>query len=81
MSATDQRLDELKGKYATVFSAIGQQGISLSHVHLLVNPPEMGVIPGADSLADGRMIRVKLSVCPVAASPSPGARRFCRRWR
>jgi nucleoid-associated protein YgaU len=37
MTGTDQRLDELKGKYATVFSAIGQQGISLSHVHIQDN--------------------------------------------
>lgn len=37
MTATDQKLDELKGKYASVFSAIGQQGVSLSHVHIQDN--------------------------------------------
>src|SRR5437588_1422442 len=37
MTATDQKLDELKGKYAAVFSTIGQQGISLSHVHIQDN--------------------------------------------
>ena len=37
MSARDQRLDELKGKYAAVFTAIGQQGVSLSHVHVQDN--------------------------------------------
>ena len=37
MTGTDQRLDELKGKYAAVFTAIGQQGVSLSHVHVQDN--------------------------------------------
>lgn len=37
MTASDQRLDELKGKYAAVFTAIGQQGISLSHVNIQDN--------------------------------------------
>ena len=37
MSATDQKLEELKSKYAAVFTAIGQQGISLSHVNIQDN--------------------------------------------
>ena len=37
MSATDQKLEEMKGKYAAVFTAIGQQGISLSHVNMQDN--------------------------------------------
>lgn len=37
MSSTDQKLDELKGKYSAVFRAIDQQGISLSHVHIQDN--------------------------------------------
>ncbi len=37
MTSTDQKLEELKGKYASVFSAIGQQGISLSHVNIQDN--------------------------------------------
>ncbi|MGI8741338.1 MAG: LysM peptidoglycan-binding domain-containing protein [Bryobacteraceae bacterium] len=37
MTSTDQKLDELKGKYAAVFSTIGQQGVSLSHVHVQDN--------------------------------------------
>ena len=37
MTGTDQKLEELKGKYAAVFTAIGQQGISLSHVHIQDN--------------------------------------------
>ncbi len=37
MTGNDQKLEELKGKYAAVFSAIGQQGISLSHVNMQDN--------------------------------------------
>lgn len=37
MTSTDQKLDELKGKYSAVFRAIDQQGISLSHVHIQDN--------------------------------------------
>lgn len=37
MTATDQKLDELKGKYSAAFRAIDQQGISLSHVHIQDN--------------------------------------------
>lgn len=37
MTTNDQKLDELKGKYAAVFSTIGQQGVSLSHVHIQDN--------------------------------------------
>lgn len=37
MTSTDQKLEELKGKYASVFSAVGQQGISLSHVNIQDN--------------------------------------------
>ncbi len=37
MTSTDQKLEEMKGKYASVFSAIGQQGISLSHVNMQDN--------------------------------------------
>ena len=37
MSASDQKLEEMKGKYASVFTAIGQQGVSLSHVNMQDN--------------------------------------------
>jgi nucleoid-associated protein YgaU len=37
MTSTDQKLDELKGKYSAAFRAIDQQGISLSHVHIQDN--------------------------------------------
>ena len=37
MSAPDQKLEEMKGKYAAVFTAIGQQGVSLSHVNMQDN--------------------------------------------
>lgn len=37
MTATDQKLEEMKGKYAAVFTAIGQQGVSLSHVNMQDN--------------------------------------------
>src|ERR1700736_6714536 len=37
MTATDQKLDELKAKYSAVFRAIDQQALSLSHVHIQDN--------------------------------------------
>lgn len=37
MNPTDQKLEQLKQKYASVFHMIEQQGIRLSHVHIQDN--------------------------------------------